>query len=199
MLNGVMTKFNRPLAIPLLICAFVTIGHATSYSMVPSQTNVRFAIDNFRTTATTGGFYNVKGQLQYDAYLKTGYVSLDIPLKSLDTGSIVFNSKLAGVDFFDVQQFPLARFESTKWYFDNKVHTQLIKVDGNLTLHGETHPIILKATEFECSLSPILKNDSCRGKFTATIDRTKWNINKYNFLGMTKNLTLIIQVKAVKQ
>ena len=37
------------------------------------------------------------------------------------------------------------------------------------------------------------------GKFTTTIDRTKWNINKYNFLGMTKNLTLIIQVKAVKQ
>ena len=199
MLNGVIVNFNKLLAILLLLLAFTTTGQAASYSIVPSQTNVRFAIDNFKTAATTGGFYNVKGQLQYDPNLKTGNISLDIPINSLNTGSTAFNNKLKGADFFDAQQFPLARFESTKWYFDNTTQAQLIKVDGNLTLHGETHPISLKTTKFECSLSPILKNDSCSGKFTATIDRTKWNINKYTLFGITKDLTLNIQVKAVKQ
>lgn len=199
MLNGVMINFNKLIAILLLLLVFINISHAASYSIVSSQTYIRFALDNFKTAATTGGFYNVKGQLQYNSNLKTGNISLDIPINSLDTGSTAFNTKLTGADFFDAQQFPLARFESTKWYFDNTAQAQLIKVDGNLTLHGETHPISLKTTKFECSVSSILKTDSCSGKFIATIDRTKWSINKYTLFGITKELTLNIQVKAVKQ
>lgn len=159
---------------------------------------MRFAIDNLKTSVTTGGFYNVKGQLQYDPSLKIGSIFLIIPIKSLDTGNKAINLKLTGADFFDIQQFPLAHFESTKWYFNNKTSPQVTQVDGNLTLHGETHPISLRATTFNCYLSSSVKKEVCGGGFTATIDRTKWNINKYTLFGMTKNLTLNIQVEATK-
>ncbi|TXD98079.1 hypothetical protein ES754_03795 [Psychrobacter frigidicola] len=59
-------------------------------------------------------------------------------------------------------------------------------------MHGQTHPISLIATKFDCYLKPTLEKSVCGGNFTATIDRTKWNIKKYSVFGMTKNLTLNI-------
>ena len=87
-----------------------------------------------------------------------------------------------------------------KWYFSQgKSRPMVTKVDGHLTLHGETHPISLTATKFDCYLHPTLKKDICGGDFTAMIDRTKWNIDKYTWFGVTKNLHLNIQVEATKQ
>ncbi|WLP95456.1 YceI family protein [Psychrobacter sp. M13] len=199
-LRQYLTHFYKGLSLLLIIVSSTATSYAASYVIDSTQTNVRFALDNLKTSSTTGGFYNVKGQLQYDPSSKVGTISLIIPIKSLDTGNKAFNLKLTGPEFFDIQQFPLARFESSKWYFNNsKTSPQVTQVDGNLTLHGETHPISLRANKFECSLNPTVKKEVCGGAFTATIDRTKWNINKYILFGMTKNLTLNIQVEATKQ
>ena len=198
-LKQYMTHCYKGLSLLLVIVSSTAASHAASYVIDSAQTNVLFALDNFKSSSTTGGFHNVKGQLQYDPRLRVGNISLIIPIKSLDTGNKAFNLKLTGADFFDIQQFPLARFESSKWHFNNKASPQVTQVDGNLTLHGETHPISLKANKFNCYLNSTVKKEVCGGGFTTTIDRTKWNINKYTLFGMTKNLTLNIQVAATKQ
>lgn len=186
--------------LPLLIISNITGSYAASYVINPASTNVSFAIERFKTSTTTGGFYDVKGNLQYDPSSQTGDISLVIPISSLNTGNKAFNHTLIGPNFFDVQRFPLARFDSTKWYFNqNKSFPKILKVDGNLTLHGETHPISLTATKFDCYLHPAFKKDVCNGNFTATVDRTKWNIDKYAWFGVTKNLNLEIQIEAIKQ
>ena len=186
--------------IPLLFISIIDDSRAASYTINPANTHIRFAIERFKTSATTGGFYDIKGQLQYDPSLQTGDISLIIPIDSLNTGNPSFNSSLTGPDFFDAKKCPSAQFKSTKWYFDqNKKSPQVTRVDGKLTLHGETHPISLKATNFDCYLSLSLKKDVCSGDFTATIDRTKWNINKFVWFGLTKNLNLNIKVEAARQ
>ena len=188
------------LVVPLMLVSTIGDSHAASYSINPTNTHIRFAIERFQTSATTGGFYDIKGQLQYDPSRQTGDISLIIPIESLNTGNPSFNSSLTGPDFFDAKKFPSAQFKSTKWYFDqNKNSPQVTRVDGKLTLHGETHPISLTATNFDCYLSPSLKKDVCGGDFTATIDRTKWNINKFVWFGLTKNLNLNIKVEAARQ
>ncbi|MCG3810182.1 MULTISPECIES: YceI family protein [Psychrobacter] len=188
------------LTLPLLIISAAHSSHAASYTINPAGTHVRFAIERFQSPATAGGFYNVQGQLQYDSSLKTGNISLVIPISSLNTGNKAFNQTLTGPSFFDMQRFPLARFDSNKWYFSqDKSRPMVTKVDCHLTLHGETHPISLTATKFDCYLHPTLKKDICGGDFTAMIDRTKWNIDKYAWFGVTKNLHLNIQVEATKQ
>lgn len=198
-LKQYLTHFYKGLLLLLIIVHSTATSYSASYIIDSSQTYVRFAIDNLKTSVTAGGFYNVKGQLQYDPSLKIGSISLIIPIKTLDTGNKAINLKLTGADFFDIQQFPLANFESTKWYFNNKTSPQVTQVDGNLTLHGETHPISLRATTFNCYLSSSVKKEVCGGNFTATIDRTQWNMNKYTLFGITKNLTLDIQVEATQQ
>lgn len=199
-LKQLIAHSYKLVSVPLIILSSIATSNAANYVIDSSQTNIRFAIDNFKTAATTGGFYNVNGQLQYDPNLRAGNISLIIPIKSLDTGNKAFNLKLMGSDFFNMQQFPWARFESTKWHFTNsKASPQVSQVDGNLTLHGQTNPISLKANKFNCDLHPTVRKDVCTGGFTTTIDRTKWNINKYTLFGMTKNLTLNIKVAAIRQ
>ncbi|MGE6475226.1 YceI family protein [Psychrobacter sp. NPDC078631] len=188
------------LTIPLLFVGAANSSQAASYAINPASTHIRFAIERFKSSATTGGFYNIKGQLQYDPNLRSGVISLIIPINSLNTGNPSFNNSLTGPEFFDMQRFPSAHFESTKWHFNqDKKSPQVTRVDGQLTLHGETHPISLTATKFDCYLNTSIRKDVCGGEFTATINRTKWNINKFAWFGLTKNLDLSIKVEAARQ
>ncbi|MBE0442022.1 MAG: YceI family protein [Psychrobacter sp.] len=175
-------------------------SYATTYYLDPPHTNVRFAIDHFNTSTNSGGFYNLSGQLEYNPVAKTGSIDLLIPLNTLNTGNQAFDNTLKSADFFDVETFPIAHFKSTKWHFSNdKNRSDVVKVDGMLTLHGKVNPITLTAAKFNCYLSPILKKTVCGGEFTTTIDRTKWGISKYTLLGMTEQVALTIQIEAVKQ
>ena len=175
-------------------------AHADTYLLEPNHSNVRFAIDHFNTSTNTGGFYNITGQLRYNPRAQTGDISLVMPIHSLNTGNTAFDIVLKSPDFFDVERFPLASFTSTKWHFDTATDTSKVtQVDGNLTLHGETHPVTLTATKLNCYFSPIVKKSVCGGDFTTTIDRRQWGISKYTLLGITENVALTIQVEAVKQ
>lgn len=195
-----MSRFRQPLAVLLLLVGCIGSSNAARYFLEPNNSNVRFEIDHFNTSTNSGGFYNLTGQLEYDARAKTGSVSLVIPINSLNTGNEAFDLTLTGPDFFDVEKFPVATFESTKWHFNNaKAGADVAKVDGNLTMHGITHPITLTATKFNCYFSFIAKSSVCGGDFTTTIDRTKWNMDKYTLLGITEKVTLNIQIEAAKQ
>ena len=184
------------LILPLLMASTAQSSDAASYVINPKNTSVRFTIEHFKTSATTGGFYNVKGQLQYNPILKLGNISLIIPIDSLNTGNKAINNNLKGANFFNMPRFPSAHFQSTNWYFND---SQVTRVDGDLTLHGETHPISLTATKFNCYQTSTAKNEVCSGEFSTTIDRTKWNINKFSLFGLTKNLDLKVQIEAMKQ
>lgn len=193
-------NWRKSLGTLLLIVGCIGSSYADNYNIDPTHTNVRFAIDHFKTSTNTGGFYNVTGKLQYNPSAKTGHISLVIPINSLNTGNKEFDINLKSNDFFDMAQFPLAYFESTQWHFTtDKTNPKVARVDGNLTLHGKTNPVTLIATKFNCYFNPLLKKSVCGGDFTTTIDRTKWGIKKYTLLGITKNLTLNIQVEAAKQ
>ena len=196
-LRPAMAKPYKLLTILLILSSS---SHANNYVINTTKTNVRFSLDGFNTANTMGGFYNIDGALQYSPSLRTGNISLTIPIKTLNTGNKVVNAKLTSKDFFDSQQFPLAHFQSTKWHFNNHQTTpKVIQVDGNLTLHGNTHPISLKASTFNCYESTVQEDNICSGIFTTTIDRTQWAINKFTLFGNTKNLTLNIQVAATRQ
>lgn len=199
-LSKAIVRYRAPLSALLLLVGFMGSTHATTYLLQSDNTNARFEIDHFNTSTNSGGFYNLTGQLQYDPRAKTGDISLVIPINSINTGNIAFDNVLKSADFFDVEQYPLMTFKSTKWHFatDNS-ESPVTKVDGNLTMHGITQPITLTATKFNCYFSFIAKSSVCGGDFTTTIDRRKWGIDKYTLLGITEKVTLKVQIEAAKQ
>lgn len=179
------------------ILAFSTMSAvAASYKIDENHANARFAIDHFGTTTNTGGFYMLSGNVEFDPAAKTGFVGVTIPMGTLETGNRTFNRHLKSADFFNVAEYPTAYFQSTKWNFTgNKVSS----IDGELTLLGETAPVTLTATKFNCYDSPMLKTEVCGGDFETTIDRTNWGLDTYVDSGMTKDVKLNIQIEAAKQ
>lgn len=193
-------QYKSALAMIVVLAGCIGSSHANTYIIQPDNSNVRFEIDHFKTSTNSGGFYNLTGQVQYDPSAKLGQVSMVIPINSINTGNIAFDNVLKSADFFEVEKYPLATFESTKWHFsgDNS-ESPVTKIDGNLTMHGKSNPITLTATKFNCYFSFIAKKQVCGGDFTTTIDRRKWDISKYTLLGITENVVLNIQVEAAKQ
>ena len=95
------------------------------------------------------------------------------------------------------KKFPNMTFTSSQWKFvDGKPQT----ITGDLELLGQTHPITLNSTRFNCYESPMFDGATvCGGDFEAIIDRTQWGMNYLVDVGIPKEVKLSIQVEAVKQ
>lgn len=215
-MKGVISK---PLGLALL-ATVSSFGFADSYEIDPDHANARFSIDHFNTSTNTGGFYNLIGEVIYKPESQEGSVSVVIPMDTINTGNSRFDEHLKSSDFFNVENYPIARFDSTKWHFavdapekdqaqtteandqeglDDSANLVPTKIDGELSLLGKTHPITLTATKFNCYFSAVVEKQVCGGDFTTTIDRSKWGIDKYIEVGMAKEVRLDIQIEAIKR
>lgn len=190
-----MLKLNRfALVTSLLVSA--GFAQAATYSIDPAHTSANFAIDHMGTSTNRGNFSALTGTVDYDPKAKTGSVDITIPINSLKTNFPKLAEDILTEKFFNPEKYPTARFQSTKWYFKGNKPSKIV---GNLTLLGQTHPVTLTATKFNCYDSPINKAQTCGGDFETTIDRTKWGMNAATNLPSMKMVKLNIQVEAYKK
>jgi polyisoprenoid-binding protein YceI len=191
-----MRKSLLSLAAAALMATTGAQAASSSYVIEPTHTFVTFEIGHFGTSTNRGRFDKKEGTAELDRLQKTGKVEITIDTKSINTGTPAFDKHLQGVDLFDVAQHPTIKFVSDTFKFDGD---KVSEVSGNLTLLGKTQPVTLKATQFNCYNSPMLKREVCGGDFETTIDRTAFGMNYGVLWGFPKNVRLVIQVEAVKQ
>lgn len=178
------------------LAAAAAAASAAQYEIDPFHSNTRFEIDHFGTSTNVGGIYKVTGNVHFDPAKKTGSVEAVLPLANLQSSSDEFTKHLKSADIFNAEKYPEIRFASTKFIFDGK---KVSAVQGNLTLLGQTHPVVLKASKFNCYQNPMKKVEVCGGDFAATIDRTQWGADYLVSAGMAKNVKLNIQIEAAKK
>lgn len=171
-------------------------AETASYAIEPSHTFVTFEISHFGTSTNRGRFDKKEGTVQLDTAAKTGKVELTIQANSINTGTEAFNKHLQSPDLFDAAQYPTVHFAGDKFSFNGDKVTE---VAGNLTLHGKTNPVTLKALNYNCYINPMLKRQVCGGDFEATIDRTAYGMDYGIQYGFPKEVHLVIQVEAIKQ
>ncbi|WP_049236190.1 YceI family protein [Moraxella canis] len=184
----------------IALLAVAGFANAATYELDPYHTNARFSIDHFGTSTNMAGFYELSGVMQFDRAAGTGSIDISIPVGSLKAPSSLFTQHLKAANLFNVEQHPTMRFVSNQFYFTGTgANRKLQSVSGNLTLLGQTHPVTLTATKFNCYNSPILNAEVCGGDFTATVDRTKWGMNYLVDVGIPKDVRIDIQVEASKK
>lgn len=176
----------------------VTAGaaQAATYAIDPTHTFVTFEISHFGATTNRGRFDKKQGSVEFDRAAKTGKVDITIDTTSVNTGTPQFDKHLQSADLFDAAKHPTIKFVSDKFSFNGD---KVSEVTGQLTLLGKTAPVTLKATQFNCYDSPMLKREVCGGDFETTIDRTQWGMNYGVEWGFPKNVRLVVQIEAVKQ
>jgi len=185
-----------PLAAAVTLLASTMSAQAASYAIDPAHTYVTFEIGHFGTSTNRGRFDKKEGKIEFDRAGKTGKVEITIDTTSVNTGFAAFNTHLQSADLFDAAKFPSMKFVADKFSFNGD---KVSEVTGNLTLLGKTNPLSLKATNFNCYDSPMLKREVCGGDFEATLDRSQFGMNYGLDWGFPKNVRLVIQVEAVKQ
>jgi polyisoprenoid-binding protein YceI len=184
------------IATTLAIAALGAQAQSASYAIDPTHTFATFEIDHFGASTNRARFDKKSGTVQLDKTAKAGKVELTIETGSVNSGTAAFDKHLQSKDFFNVAEFPTAKFVGDKFAFNGD---KVSEVSGTLTLLGKTNPVTLKATKFNCYLNPMLKVEVCGGDFETTLVRSTYGMNWGLNFGFSDNVRLVVQVEAVKQ
>ena len=192
-----MTKLTKLFAATALASAFATSAFAApeTYGAEPNHTFANFSYTHMGLSTQISKFSKTTGTVVYDKAAKTGSVDITIDMKSVDTGSNLFNGHIQGADFLDTDKFPTATFKSTKVVFDGD---KPASIEGNLTIKGVTKPVTLKVTHFVNMEHPMAKKDAIGANATTVIKRTEFNAGKYA-PAVGDDVTITISIEAIKQ
>ena len=191
-----MRKTLLGLAMATALLSATAQAETSTYMLEPTHTFVTFEIGHFGTSTNRGRFDKKEGSVQMDRAAKTGKLEVTIDTTSVNSGTAAFDKHLQSVDIFDAAKHPTIKFVSDKFVFNGDKVTEIM---GNLTLLGKTQPVTLKASQFNCYQSPMLKREVCGGDFETTIDRTAFGMNYGVDWGFPKNVRLIVQAEGIKQ
>ena len=193
-----MSFFSKTVLATAALVGLVGVAQAqsASYAIDPTHTFATFEISHFGASVNRGRFDKKTGSVTLDKAGKTGKVEISIDTTSINSGTAAFDKHLQSADLFDVAKHPTIKFVGDKFTFDGD---KVTSVAGNLTLLGKTAPVTLKANQFACYQSPMLKREVCGGDFETTLDRTVFGMNYGVDWGFPKNVRIVVQVEAVKQ
>ncbi|NII12298.1 YceI family protein [Oleiagrimonas sp. C23AA] len=148
-----------------------------TYTLDPGHTQVMFSWNHFGFSNPTANFNTVKGTLVYDAADPAkSHVQVTMPMSSLDTHVPALDEHLKGADFFNAAKYPDVTFKSTKVIPEGD---QKLKVIGNLTAHGVTHPVTLQVTLNKMGMHPMMKVPAIGFDATATLERKDFGVGAY--------------------
>ncbi len=167
-----------------------------TYAIDPTHTFVTFEATHFGTSTLRGRFDKKEGSVALDKAGKSGKADITIDTTSVSTGVAALDTHLKSKDFFNAAEFGTAKFSADKFAFNGDKVSELT---GTLTLLGKTQPVTLKASNFNCYTSPMLKREVCGGDFETTIARSSYGMPYGLNYGLPDNIRLLIQIEAIKQ
>jgi polyisoprenoid-binding protein YceI len=125
----------------LALAAPLALAQTSNWIPDKAHSEVDFSILHMSLSNVRGRFGNIGGSITWnEADITQSTVNVTIDVNSVDTGVSGRDADLKSSNFFDVANFPTATFVSTSVA---KTATGLT-VNGNLTLHGVTKPVVLQ-------------------------------------------------------
>lgn len=172
-------KFVKPIILGAVLALSSGLAQAADYAVDTKGMHafVQFKVQHLGYSWLHGRFNDFNGSFSYDAdNPQASKASVVIKTASLDTNHAERDKHLRSDDFFDVERYPEARFESTRYQPDGAMGGTMY---GNLTLHGVTKPVAIK-------ISKIGEGQDPWGGYRAGFDGST-TINRSDF-GIDKNL-----------
>ena len=108
-----------------------------------SHSSVEFRIKHMMVSTVRGHFGEFEGTIEAAPEYHDSKVQGTIQAASIDTNETRRDEHLRSADFFDVENHPTIEFASTRIEHAGRGD---YRVTGDLTMHGETHPVTLDVT-----------------------------------------------------
>jgi polyisoprenoid-binding protein YceI len=123
-----------------------------NWSIDNSHTSIDFSVRHLGLASVKGTFHNASGEVtvdEEDLTKSSGRVEIDVA--SIDTRDERRDTHLRSADFFDVDRFPTASFESR---LIRHLRDERYEIEGDLTMHGVTRQVTLQAELSEFIVDP---------------------------------------------
>jgi polyisoprenoid-binding protein YceI len=197
-------KPTKILTAAILLTALVSKTNAqnTSWNLDKTHSSVGFSIEHMVVSETTGQFNEFSANVKADKPdFSDAKGDITIQVASIDTKDAKRDGHLKSADFFDAEKNPAIKFEIVQF---KQVKDKEYKLVGNLTMHGITKSVTLKAI-FGGIIKDPYGNTRTGIKVSGEIDRYEFDL-KYNaameaggmVLGKKVNITANIEMTKPK-
>jgi len=122
---------------------------AGGYTLDKAHASLIFRVNHLGFSNFTARFRRFDAQLQFDPNdLAASSLTATVDANTLETdypdpATLDFNAQLKGADWLDTAKYPQMAFKTTRV---TPSGANAMRIDGELTLHGVTHPVSLDAT-----------------------------------------------------
>ncbi|MFC0203407.1 YceI family protein [Novosphingobium soli] len=148
-----------------------------TYALDSAHTLVRFTVDHLGISDFFGTFPGATGTLAIDPRnLAAAKVDVSVPVARVSTTNATLDGELVSADWFDAARYPTMRFVSTKVV---KTGADTADIAGDLTLHGVTRPVTLKAHFKAAAVNPMNKAYTLGFNAEGVIRRSEFGVTKY--------------------
>ncbi|HEX7498524.1 MAG TPA: YceI family protein [Candidatus Limnocylindrales bacterium] len=144
----------------------------STWTLDPAHSQIEFAVKHMMVTTVRGQFRKFTTEVDFDEeHPERSSVVAHIDVSSIDTGMEARDAHLRSADFFEAETFPELTFRSRSI----EARGDGYKIDGDLTIRGETRPVTLDA-----EIGGVVANmqGGRRAAFNATtrISRKAWGL-----------------------
>ncbi|WP_459554723.1 YceI family protein [Lacunimicrobium album] len=169
-------------------------AQATTYTIDNSHTSLIFAVSHMGFSDTYGRFNKISGTVAWDASAPAASkLDVTIDANTIDTNDAKRDDHLKNADFFNVKQFPLITFKSTKVVVDG----EKVSVTGDMTMHGVTKPVTLSLTKLKEGATPF-KDVRIGFRGTTTLKRSDFGMNGMQG-GIGDEIAIMLSFEAIKK
>ena len=146
------------------------------YTLDPAHTSVTLKVSHLGLSSYTFRMGGVRGGFSFDpAHPETSRLQVDIDAKAVDTGDPAFNRQIAD-QVLQASIYPAIRFVSTAVKPGREGRGQVV---GDLTLHGQTHPVTLDVVFNGFAPSPQEKTVRMGFSADTTVRRSDFGAGQY--------------------
>lgn len=148
-----------------------------AYKVEPGHTRMLFAVSHMGFTTWYGDFAGASGTLQLDvAKPADSRLEISVPTASVTTTNAKLDSELKSADWFDAARYPTITFKSRQVTVTEPGRADVL---GDLTLHGVTRPVTLKARFNGAGVNPLDKAYTVGFEVSGHIKRSDFGVSKY--------------------
>ena len=143
----------------------------------PSHTRVLFAVSHMGFSTWFGEFTGASGSLTIDPKnAQVDAVSVSVPTASVSTSNAKLDEELKSAEWLGAAQFDTIRFRSTRVIPTGAGTADVV---GELTLHGVTRPVTLKASFNGAGVNPLSKGYTVGFEVSGDVKRSDFGVKTY--------------------
>lgn len=150
---------------------------AGNYTVETTHTRVQFTVSHMGFSDWYGDFTGATGSLVLDPKAPAAAkVDITIPVSSVATTNATLDGELKSEAWFDAAKYPEIRFTSTGV---TPTGPRTANIAGNLTFHGVTRPVVLKAVFLASGVNPLSKGYTVGFNATTSLKRSDFGVKTY--------------------